>query len=294
MTYLKKLLICILFLYCSLQACVEPVSYIRNRSRTILWQAGKDYYSIQKMRCLARQYNISHIQTFRFLELTKNLNKTEHISLSNSTSCARDVYIILYIGPTRDQLKISKDKTFWLNYNYKVYLNNVILYDQLFGLERIILQLYDEPSSLEEIEIINSFCKFNPNQKYFLSTNSRSLSFIDKLKLNCFNLIDFHSYGTSQNYPQIFTHQVNFFLSKLNARYNNLFSITIPLFIKNDKKSKKKEMRIYDPASFNYLISSLKISPSYYGAYLSPNIGFMQDTLLFSYFQNNNISSDNQ
>ncbi len=283
--------ISILFLFFSLQACV-PLSYSRNRSRTILWQAGADFSSINKMSCLARTYDIAYIQTFRFLELTQNLNDTNIHLLSSNSLCTRDIFIILYIGPTRDQLKVSKDKTYWLMYNYKIFKKNVNLYNQFFGSNNIILQLYDEPSNATDISIINSFCKSNPNPKYFLSTNTRSLRLFDKLMLNCFILIDYHNYGTSQRYPQLFTKQVNSFLSKLQNRYTNYFSITLPLFKKLVKQTNKIENRIFDSSSHRYLIRHLKVKPSYYGAYLAPNIGFMQDNSLYLNFQNINFIND--
>ena len=277
--------ISILFLFLSLQSCV-PLSYSRERSRTILWQAGSDFSSINKMSCLARTYNIAYIQTFRFIELTENLNDANNHLLSSNLLCTKDIFLILYIGPTRNQLRVSKDKTYWLMYNYKIFKKNVNLYNQYFGSSNIILQLYDEPSNSTDISIINSFCKSNPNSQYFLSTNSRSLRLFDQLKLNCFILIDYHSYGTSQRYPQLFTKQVDSFLSKFQNRYNNYFSITLPLFKKLDKKTNRIENRIFDSSSYQYLIRHLKVKPSYYGAYLAPNIGFMQDDFLYLNFQN--------
>ena len=288
LNFIMRLFTYCLILYFGLQANV-PLAHSRNRSRSLLWQAGTDLSSINNMRCLARSYDISYVQTFRFLELTRNLINTNKNMLSIKKACATDISIILYIGPTREQLRIANEPIQWLMHNYKIYQKHAFLYDLYFGSDNIILQLYDEPSNTNDVSLINSFCNSYPHHKYFLSTNSRSLHFIDKLILNCFTLIDFHSYGTSQRSPQLFAKQVISFLSKLQSTYRNYYSITLPLFRKMDSRSNKMTKRVFNYDSYFNLVSNLYIKPSFYGAYLSPNVGFMQDDLFYLYFQNYNL-----
>ena len=257
-----------------------------NRSnRTIIWQAGSNYPRIKKTRCLADKHNIDYIQTFRFIELNNSLRETIDKSTKNTDPCGVNVKIILYIGPTRKQLNSLEDISYWLTHNYQLYNKNKDMFEQIFGHNNIMLQIYDEPSNFEDIEIINSFCKLYPNHSYFLSTNKKSLQFIKYLPIKCFKLIDFHSYGTAQQYPQIFIKLINSFILAIQSDFDLDYSITVPIFNKYVKESNNFERRTVHPTTIKYLVDNYFIKPSYYGAYLSPNTGFMQDDNLYSLFE---------
>lgn len=267
--------------YCTI--IIRSLSYSRSKVN-IIWQGGSTIPQLINTRCLAQERSFTHVQTFRFDKIAKELeNNKDKSYYNNKTRCGDTVKIIMYVGPTRSQFERNTDNFLWMRDNFELYKRHKSTLERIFGVGNIILQIFDEPQTEEDILSINMFCTNYKDDTLFLSINNLGLELLKDLSLDCLDLIDYHSYKISQDNSLLFILHYVLFSFRVNFYGPLENSVTLPLFIKHRPDS-RPVLRSFSKVTYLLMKNLLGARLSYYGAYLNPNVGFLQDEKLYKVF----------
>lgn len=259
-------------------------AFQKERYKSIIWQSGSSISQLKDVRCLAADLEIDYIQTFRFDRIMHEIDAISNASDKRfENKCRANIPLILFIGPTRQQLRQSDDSLYWLRANLKAFDENYPKLIDVFG-DKFYLQVADEPKQ-SDIGYITSACHQLKGRNLFLSLNKQSLQLIKHIPIDCFDLLEFHDYRSAIQRPNIFVSLLSMFNAQASGLFSNKsiqLSTTVPIFIKTHTKSDFSR-RIVNQKTLDRL-ASVGIKPGYYGAFLSPNIGFLQEASLKKHF----------